>query len=100
MHDPETGTDVFDERLPEDFVRELYAICDSDRCVATVTVADEVLLKLDGEPDRSQMPDEMRWVTKLFILMMQMIINSQKQLQKETAEWQRYAKAIGWVLEA
>ena len=65
VHDPETGTDVFDERLPADFVRELYEICDSDRCVATVTVSDEVLLKLDGEPDRSQMPLEMRWVTAL-----------------------------------
>ena len=65
VHDPESGTDVFDERLPADFVRELYEICDSDRCVATVTVADEVLLKLDGEPDHSQVPDEMRWVTKL-----------------------------------
>ena len=51
VFDPESGTDVFDERLPQDFVAELYEICDSDRCVATVTVSDRVLLKLDGEPD-------------------------------------------------
>ena len=65
VHDPETGTDVFDERLPEDFTRELFEICDSDRCVATVTFSEQVLLKLDGEPDHSQVPDEMRWVPKL-----------------------------------
>ena len=65
VHDPESGRDIFDERLPADFVGELYEICDSDRCVATVTVANQVLLKLDGEPDHSQVPDEMRWVPKL-----------------------------------
>jgi hypothetical protein len=57
--------DIFDERLPADFVAELYAICDTERCVATVTVADRVLLKLDGEPDRALMMPEMSWVRKL-----------------------------------
>jgi Cof subfamily protein (haloacid dehalogenase superfamily) len=65
VYDPESGTDVFDERLPADFAAELYDICDSDRCVATVTVSDRVLLKLDGEPDRAQVPVEMTWVPKL-----------------------------------
>ena len=65
VYDPESGTDVFDERLPADFVAELYGICDSDRCVATVTVSDNVLLKLDGEPDHAQVPAEMTWVPKL-----------------------------------
>jgi hydroxymethylpyrimidine pyrophosphatase-like HAD family hydrolase len=65
VHDPTTGEDVFDQRLPEDFVAELYALCDSERCIATVTVSDEVLLKLDGEPDPALMPEEMRWVRAL-----------------------------------
>jgi hypothetical protein len=65
VHLPAEARDIFDERLPADFVAELYALCDADRCVATVTVEREVLLKLDGEPDRSQMPPEMRWVKRL-----------------------------------
>ena len=65
VHLPQENRDIFDERLPADFVAELYALCDAHRCVATVTVGDEVLLKLDGEPDRAQMSDEMRWVRKL-----------------------------------
>jgi Cof subfamily protein (haloacid dehalogenase superfamily) len=62
---PDENRDIFDERLPADFVADLYAVCDADRCVATVTVDDETLLKLDGEPDRSAMPAEMRWVKQL-----------------------------------
>ncbi len=62
---PDENRDIFDERLPADFVDDLYALCDANRCVATVTVDDEVLLKLDGEPDLGAMPEEMRWVKKL-----------------------------------
>ena len=40
-------------------------LCDAERCVATVTVGDGVLLKLDGEPDRAAMMPEMRWVPRL-----------------------------------
>ncbi len=65
VHDPETHKDIFDERLPADFTDDLYAICDEERCVATVTVDQEVLLKLDGEPDQAAMPPEMRWVRRL-----------------------------------
>ena len=65
VFDPVSGRDVFDHRLPADFVDELYAICDADRCVATVTVEDRVLLKLDGEPDHAQVPPEMQWVPRL-----------------------------------
>jgi len=57
--------DIFDQRLPADFVTDLYRICDAERCVATVTVADRVLLKLDGEPDRKLMMPEMSWVRQL-----------------------------------
>jgi HAD superfamily hydrolase (TIGR01484 family) len=65
VHLPSDDRDIFDERLPEDFVAELYAMCDAERCVATVTVADRVLLKLDGEPDRALLLPEMSWVRQL-----------------------------------
>jgi Cof subfamily protein (haloacid dehalogenase superfamily) len=65
VFDPVGERDIFDHRLPEDFVRDLYALCDAERCIATVTVEDRVLLKLDGEPDPTQMPEEMHWVPKL-----------------------------------
>ena len=62
---PDLKADIFDERLPADFAADLYALCDSDRCIATVTVEDRVLLKLDGEPDPAQFPEEMDWVQQL-----------------------------------
>lgn len=65
VYDPELDRDIFDERLPADFTEELYAICDAERCVATITVEERVLLKLDGQPDPAAMPPEMRWVPKL-----------------------------------
>jgi Cof subfamily protein (haloacid dehalogenase superfamily) len=65
VFDPESERDIFDHRLPADFVDDLYALCDVERCIATVTVEDRVLLKLDGEPDPAQVPAEMHWVTKL-----------------------------------
>ena len=65
VYAPDVGRDIFDERLPEDFTRDLYAICDEERCIATITVEDRVLLKLDGQPDPAFMPKEMMWVPKL-----------------------------------
>ena len=62
---PDLGRDIFDERLPEDFVEELYALCDAERCIATITVEDRVLVKLDGKPDAGSMPAEMHWVPRL-----------------------------------
>ena len=62
---PETGQDIFDHRLPADFVEELYALCNTERCIATVTIKDEVILKLDGEPDPSLLSSEMRWAPQL-----------------------------------
>lgn len=65
VHDPKLGRDIFDARLPLDFTEELYVLCNAQRCIATVTVDEEVLLKLDGEPDPSILEPEMRWVTQL-----------------------------------
>jgi len=61
---PGTG-DIFDHRLPEDFVAELYALCNSERCIATATTDVETLLKLEGRPDMSRLPPEMKWVEQL-----------------------------------
>jgi HAD superfamily hydrolase (TIGR01484 family) len=65
VHDPQTHKDIFDVRLPADFTRDLYRICDEERCIATITVEDEVLVKMDGQPDPSALSPEMRWVPKL-----------------------------------
>jgi HAD superfamily hydrolase (TIGR01484 family) len=65
VYDPALARDVFDQRLPADFTEALYDICNAERCIATVTVGDRVLLKLDGEPARNAMGPEMRWVPRL-----------------------------------
>ena len=58
--DPATGKDLFDHRMPLDFVAELYAICNAERCIATVTVNDRVLLKMEGQPDPNLLDAEIQ----------------------------------------
>lgn len=65
VYDPESGEDVFSARLPEDFTRELFAICNEERCIATITGGNAVRVKLEGEPVKSMMGDEMSWVPQL-----------------------------------
>jgi len=65
VFDPATGSDVFSERLPDNFTRELFAICNSERCIATITGGNSVQVKLEGEPVASLMGDEMSWVKEL-----------------------------------
>lgn len=65
VHDPRVAQDIFDKRLPPDFVDELFAVCNQARCIATVTVTDRVLLKLDGAPDPALLDEEMTWVSQL-----------------------------------
>lgn len=62
---PDGSRDIFDHRLPDAFTRELYDMCNQNRCIATITVDDKVLLKLDGEPDPSLLSEEMQWVRQL-----------------------------------
>lgn len=59
------GVDVMDVRLPIEFASALYQICNNERCVATVPVDVDALLKLDGDPDLSRMPPGMRHVRTL-----------------------------------
>lgn len=65
VRDQNTGMDVFDHRLPLAFTRELFAICNAQRCIATVTFNDDVRIKLDGEPDPAALAPEMHWVPQL-----------------------------------
>jgi Cof subfamily protein (haloacid dehalogenase superfamily) len=59
------GGDLLDRRLPPAFVSALYEICDSMRCVATVALDDEVVVKLEGNPDPASMPAGLRQTTSL-----------------------------------
>ena len=65
VHDPAIEADIFDERLPIDFAGALYALCNEERCIATVTVGERVWIKLDGEPNPALMSDPMRWTPQL-----------------------------------
>ena len=64
VYDPAVGKDVFDERLPADFTEELFALCDANRCIATVTFSDRSLVKLDGGPGTLNLPD-LEWTPAL-----------------------------------
>ncbi|MGA1371483.1 MAG: HAD-IIB family hydrolase [Pseudomonadales bacterium] len=65
VHLPETGTDIFDQRLPGAFARDLFDICNTERCVATVTVDDQVLVKLEGSPSGAAIYPEMAFLPAL-----------------------------------
>jgi Cof subfamily protein (haloacid dehalogenase superfamily) len=65
VFEPTTGIDLLDTRLPGDFAAELFAICNAERCVATVTMDDRVLVKLEGTPQGSGVRPEMRFVPEL-----------------------------------
>lgn len=65
---PSEDRDIFDHRLPADFTAELYELCNQHRCIATITTDDEVILKLDGEPNPALLSAEMRWVPKLNVV--------------------------------
>ena len=63
--DPRQGRHLMDTLLPEEFVRAIYAICDANRCIATIVAGDDVFLKLDGLPDPVHSPPGMIPVTSL-----------------------------------
>jgi Cof subfamily protein (haloacid dehalogenase superfamily) len=57
--------DLLDLRLPAGFARDLFSICDAHRCVATIALDEEVILKLDGRPDPADMPAGMTYTPSL-----------------------------------
>lgn len=65
VREPESGRDLFDHRLPVAFTRDLYAICNEERCIATVTVSGRTLVKMEGEPDPALFAAEMQPVREL-----------------------------------
>ncbi len=67
VFDPSGPGDVFDRRLPADFAEALYAICNRERCIATVTLGDHVEIKMDGRPDARHLAPEMRWTERLHL---------------------------------
>ncbi|WP_439816025.1 HAD-IIB family hydrolase [Zavarzinia sp. CC-PAN008] len=62
--DPRKG-DILDERLPADFVAELYALCDAERCVATMPVSERVWVKADRPIDWSRVSPEVAQIERL-----------------------------------
>ena len=65
VHDPKLGRDLFDHRLSQDFADRLYAICNEERCIATITTDDRVTIKLEGQLDPSVASPEMFGTTEL-----------------------------------
>jgi len=64
----DNGADLLDVRLPADFTRALYAICDEMRCIATVALDEDVWVKMDGgPPEGSFAPPEMRFTRSLAV---------------------------------
>jgi hydroxymethylpyrimidine pyrophosphatase-like HAD family hydrolase len=61
----DTGVDLLDVRLPGEFVRALYGICDAERCIGTVVLDDDVVVKMDRAPDPSLAPPEVRFAESL-----------------------------------
>ena len=61
----EIGQDIYDTRLPETFVSQLFDICNSNRCIATATLNAHTWLKIDQEPAADFVSDEMQWVQAL-----------------------------------
>jgi len=67
VFDPAGPGDVYDKRLPPDFAEALFAICNEERCIATVTLGDQVKIKMDGRPEARHLAPEMRWCAQLHL---------------------------------
>jgi Cof subfamily protein (haloacid dehalogenase superfamily) len=57
--------DIFDARLPADFVTQLFEICNENRCVASATLDAHTWLKIDKKPAAEYLSEEMSWVAQL-----------------------------------
>lgn len=68
VHDPANDKDVFDHRLPATFCDALFAICNEERCVATLTFDQHVEVKMDGDGSNfAAMGPEMSFVPQLAV---------------------------------
>lgn len=59
------GHDLLDLRLPAAFCDDLYDLCDEERCVATFVYSEQIVVKMDGVPDRALLAPEMVAVERL-----------------------------------
>lgn len=59
------GRDLYDVRLPDEFTRAMYAICDEERCIGTVVLDEGVVTKMIPAPDPKLAPPEMRFASSL-----------------------------------
>ena len=57
--------DIYDTRLPEEFVSRLFEICNQNRCIASATVNAHTWLKIDQEPAAEFLSEELHWVAEL-----------------------------------
>lgn len=69
VFEPAARADLLDTRLPPDFTAELLSICNEERCVATLTVDQHVLVKMDGTPRGPGVRSEMVFVSQLDLSM-------------------------------
>lgn len=65
VFEPASRLDLLDTRLPSDFAAELFALCNAERCVATLTLDDHVLVKMEGTPQGPGVRPEMQFVPSL-----------------------------------
>ncbi|MDA0977719.1 MAG: Cof-type HAD-IIB family hydrolase [Proteobacteria bacterium] len=54
--------DIYDARLPADFVEAFYEICNANRCIATASVDAHTWFKIDQKPSAEYLSDELHWV--------------------------------------
>ncbi|MBL6691309.1 MAG: HAD family hydrolase [Pseudomonadales bacterium] len=61
----EIRKDIYDARLPQAFVEQLYDLCNEHRCIASATVDAHTWLKIDQKPAPEYLSEELKWVEKL-----------------------------------
>ncbi len=54
--------DIFDSRLPEDFVTKFYEVCNNHRCIASATVDNHTVLCMQPKPAPEFLSEEMQWI--------------------------------------
>lgn len=62
---PDSQQDIFNHRIPHDVLSEIYAVCNDQRCIATISLDKDIVIKLDGKPASGVLPSDLIWVPKL-----------------------------------
>lgn len=64
---PDTKQDIFNHRIPKEVLSEIYSVCNEQRCIATISLDEDIVIKLDGEPAAGVLPSDLTWVPQLDI---------------------------------